>query len=220
MININRVTLSELLNDVKDNCICNGDILLHEALKSHTDGDINSILLELLAKTAIWVDPRVVGILMTEEKHGSTNENALWYFNVRRRRTGDPPKGKYSLGIKMDDNTDANLAYKKACGANSEIKFVNFEVCHIKSEICYDPEYHTSITHIVLVPKAIASLTDHLDKVKDSLSAISKFLYYNESPNCEIKGKWNVIELNEKELKMITKSISTRKKIKNQKNIE
>ena len=37
----------------------------------------------------------------------------------------------------------------------------NYAVCHVWPGTCYDERYHTSIANLILVPSAIAGLTDH-----------------------------------------------------------
>lgn len=36
-----------------------------------------------------------------------------------------------------------------------------FHVCHVWPGTCYDPRYHTSLANLVLLPAALAGLSDH-----------------------------------------------------------
>lgn len=81
-------------------------------------------------------------------------------------------QGKYQL----DDNVKAGLAIKTAIikGLPSWLKgsytdFEDYMACHIWDLTCYDYRYHTSVFNIVLLPKAIAGLSDHYQEVKELL---------------------------------------------------
>ena len=69
--------------------------------------------------------------------------------------------------VRLDDNSYANLATKNAMGQRKN--FVGFEACHIWPKSCYDVRYHTLVQNLVLLPRAIASLTDHDEHVKACL---------------------------------------------------
>jgi hypothetical protein len=64
----------------------------------------------------------------------------------------------------LDDNTYANYAIKQAIGC-SRNNLIGFEACHIWPGTCYDERYHTLVANLVLLPRALACLTDHYDPV-------------------------------------------------------
>ena len=69
-------------------------------------------------------------------------------------------RGELKDGIKLDDNSYANVALKRALGMH-RLNVTGFECCHIWPRTCYDPRYHTAIANLVLLPRALASMTDH-----------------------------------------------------------
>lgn len=118
-----------------------------DVLSSAIDDSIRHMLMELVARTSIWVPKEKV----TEEPV---------YPNVRRGRKED--KGREIEGIKIDDNTYANAAIKRAI--SKDIKFEDFEVCHIWPGTTYDERYHTLLQNLVMLPRALAALSDHLEE--------------------------------------------------------
>ncbi|HWQ55093.1 MAG TPA: hypothetical protein VN442_15505 [Bryobacteraceae bacterium] len=53
--------------------------------------------------------------------------------------------------------------------------FQNCAVCHIWPNSCYDERYHTCVANLVLLPSALASLTDFDPQVRaESLDGIEK----------------------------------------------
>ena len=90
-------------------------------------------------------------------------------------------------GIKLDDNTSANIAIKRAVlkgmtssygiPGKSQLLFGGFETCHIWDKTAYDEKYYSSLPNLVLIPRAIAGLTDHCDAVKDLLKYRSYDLF-------------------------------------------
>lgn len=63
-------------------------------------------------------------------------------------------------GVTLDDNTRANQAIKRAIGVSlNDIK--GFEACHLWPGTAYDVRYHTVIANLVLLPRALAVLSDH-----------------------------------------------------------
>ena len=95
------------------------------------------------------------------------------YPNVKRGRAKD--KGRIINDIRIDDNTYANRAMKEAISKG--IKFEDFEVCHIWPGTTYDERYHTLLQNLVLIPRALAGLTDHLDDVINMLKYRAWELY-------------------------------------------
>lgn len=141
------------------------DRLLEDALLKH------KIALDVLvAETAIWASPTVHQWLCE-------NGNGAKYPNRRRARTGrgEVRNGECN-GIRFDDNTYANNAIKWAVGIRrSEIK--GYEACHIWPGTCYDERYHTVIANLVLLPRALAGLTDHNQPIRALLQYRAYELY-------------------------------------------
>lgn len=137
----------------------------------------NNIHLSILvAETAIWANPNM-------------NEGTAWFPNTRRYRAGQGEKrGQIVDGVKLDDNTYANQAIKRAVGIPNNC-LVGFESCHIWPNTCYDPQYHTTIANLVLIPRAIAGLSDHDPEVQAVLQYRSYELYgwYPKGQQCPSK---------------------------------
>jgi len=143
-----------------------GSLLLAEALKRHK---INLNL--LVAETALWANPAVYKQLLKDNKSGA------WYPKCRRAKKGEK-KGEVVRGIRLDDNTYANSAIRTAIGIPPKNnKLIGFATCHIWHGTCYDEKYHTAIPNLVLLPAALASLTDHDDKIKAILQYRTFELY-------------------------------------------
>jgi len=129
---------------------------LNKALK-----DTNIDLGELIARTALFVSPETANYL----KENNENGEYSWRQNCKRKEASKGKKG-YVDDVYLDDNTIANGAIKKALGYESK-DFYEYEVCHIWYKSCYDIRYHTSIVNLVLIPRAIAGLSDFdIDIVK------------------------------------------------------
>lgn len=83
-----------------------------------------------------------------------------------------------SRDVIADDNTLANRAIKTAVLKSFELKFGSskysytyfrgYEACHIW-DLTDDRRYYASIANLVLIPRALAALTDHFQEVKDLL---------------------------------------------------
>ena len=145
----------------------NGQQLIKDACKL-----LNINLVDLVAATTIWAHPDSVNLLRSLH----VNPNALWKFNIRRhfhtetRRVISEVDGCY-----LDENTEANKAIKIVTGNIAEAG--TFHVCHIYEGSCYEKDYHLSIPNLVLIPKEIATLTDHDHNVKEALKYRSYELY-------------------------------------------
>lgn len=116
----------------------------------------------LVADTGLWTHPEVHRRLLA-------SGSAAMFPNVRRARPGQgEERGQVLEGIRLDDNSYANLAIKRALrldrgGAEG------FEACHIWPRTCYDPRYHTAVANLVLLPRALAGLTDHDPEIQAAL---------------------------------------------------
>jgi hypothetical protein len=143
----------------------NADTLLVEAMEKH-----NIHLSVLVAETAIWANPEVHRILIAENGTGS-----FFPYTRRLKKGKGEMKGAVVEGIRLDDNTYANRAIKQAIGAGRNAK--GFETCHIWPKSCYDERYHTVVANLVLIPRALASLSDHSKEISQSLQYRAFELY-------------------------------------------
>lgn len=121
---------------------------------------VEKALIDLIAETAIWVKPTKVS-------------QTPVYPHIRR---GAPKeKGQIINGIRIDDNTYANVALKKAISKSTN--FENYTVCHIWPGTTYDERYHTLLSNLVLIPRILAGLSDFCSSVVDVLKYRSWELY-------------------------------------------
>jgi hypothetical protein len=77
--------------------------------------------------------------------------------------------------VRFDDNSYANVAIKRATGLGKSAE--GFEACHIWPLTCYDERYHTAIANIVLLPRALAGLSDHAIEIQSALQYRAFELY-------------------------------------------
>lgn len=144
--------------------IFEADKLLQQALEKH------SIDLGLLiAETGLWASPAVHHHL--EKENGS----GAWRPNVRRARAGEVRRS-VTEGVLLDDNTFANTYIKAAIGL-SRGQVIGYETCHVWPLTCYHPAHHTTIANLVLLPRALAGVTDHNKQVRSVLQYRSYELY-------------------------------------------
>lgn len=145
----------------------NADEVLGSAAKKH-----GICLATLVAETAYWASPEWI-----------RSENmGLFYPDRRRAKKGNgEQKGQRVGEIRLDDNTYANYALKRALGGGRG-KWVGFEVCHIWPDSCYDERYHTHIANLVLLPRALAGLSDH-DKAIQAALMYRSYQYYGWYPD-------------------------------------
>lgn len=138
---------------------------LLEAVKRH-----NIHLSLLVADTCIWVNPEFHNRLVRD------TGSAAMFPKVRRARIGQGERrGQIVDGVRLDDNSYANLAIKRAAGLGKSA--VGFEACHIWPLTCYEERYHTAIANIVLLPRALAGLSDHATEVQTALQYRAFELY-------------------------------------------
>lgn len=143
--------------------------------------NFNLISCKLVAQSAIFcsreVFERVKNGELGSPKYGERNNEGAWYAHKYKRAHANENSGCEDSDVILDDNTYANHAIKYAICADlkkygisiSIDAFEGFEACHIWDETCYNKKYHTSVANIVLLPRSIASLTDHCDAVKKLL---------------------------------------------------
>jgi hypothetical protein len=138
--------------------------MLLEAVKKH-----QIHLAVLVAETGLWAHPDI------HTQRLRKTDSAASYPKIRRARGGETC-GQILNGIRLDDNTYANRAIKRALGLHhSEIE--GFEACHIWPLTCYDERYHTAIVNLVLLPRALAGLSDHDLEIQKSLQYRAYELY-------------------------------------------
>jgi hypothetical protein len=125
----------------------------------------------LVAETGLWAHPEVDQCLISQ------SGCAAMFPTVRRARTSKGEnRGQTIDGIRLDDNTYANMAIKRALGLDrSEVDV--FEACHIWPKTCYDQRFHTAIANLVLLPRALAGLSDHDPEIQASLQYHAFELY-------------------------------------------
>jgi hypothetical protein len=109
-------------------------------------------LSELVARCSVWAHPDVVADLSHSDR------NATWFIGTRRGRKGEKRNDVVDAEV-IDDNTMANTAIKLATVGGRHLH--GFHSCHVWSQTCYDPRYHTSIANLVLLPAPLAGLSDY-----------------------------------------------------------
>jgi hypothetical protein len=130
---------------------------------------LNCDLVSLVAETALWAPPEYIEQMLQERK------SVVMYPNIRRKKS-DEERSAVIDGIKVDDNVYANTAIKRALGINRK-EIEGYDTCHIWPDTCYDERFHTAIPNLVLLPSAIAGLSDFFDDVIRALKFHSFELY-------------------------------------------
>jgi hypothetical protein len=139
--------------------------LLSESVQRH---DIHLSL--LVADTGLWANSEFHHRLVRD------TGSAAMFPKVRRARIGQGEhRGQIHDGVRFDDNSYANVAIKRATGLGKSAE--GFEACHIWPLTCYDERYHTAIANIVLLPRALAGLSDHAVEIRTALQYRSFELY-------------------------------------------
>lgn len=125
----------------------------------------------LVAETGLWANPEVHTRIVRE------TGGAAMVPTCRRARTGQGERrGQVIDGIRLDDNTYANVALKRALGLH-RLQLEGFEVCHIWPRTCYDQRFHTAVANMVLLPRSLAALSDHDVEIQASLQYRAYELY-------------------------------------------
>lgn len=140
-----------------------GDEMLQAAARKH------AIQLGLLvAETALWAHPQV------HEQLWATNGTGAFYPLLRRYRAGEKD-GMVVAGERLDSNVYAREAIIGAVG----VRFVahSYHACHIWPDTCHDRRYYSVVANLVLLPSAIAGLSDHDPAVKAALQYRAYELY-------------------------------------------
>ncbi len=157
----------------------------------------DSLFCELVAKNALFASKEVVddvkaGKLGSNDNirnKGKNNDYASWDYmmhvrtnnrNLKNNSFPDSNSATCHLGKTVigDDNTIANLAIKNAVIESYKRKYKgiipdisllkDYEACHIW-DLPKDRRYYASIANLILLPRALAKLTDHNDAVKELL---------------------------------------------------
>ena len=143
----------------------------------------NTDVVALVAAAAVWANPLVHTELLTKNPLG------LWYPGLRRYRKGaGEKKGQVIGGVRLDDNTYANFALKNAL-PHGPRSYVNYSVCHIWTNSCYDDQCYTAIANLVLIPSPLMSLTDFHPELQHALQYRSWELYQWHPPRTAIPSK-------------------------------
>jgi hypothetical protein len=153
--------------------------VLLEAVERH-----NIHLSLLVADTGLWVNAEFHNRLVRD------TGSAAMFPGVRRARGKDERRGQIVGGVRLDDNSYANLAIKRAAGLDKSA--VGFEACHIWPLTCHDERYHTAIANIVLLPRALAGLSDHDIEIQKALQyrALELYRWYPEEKPQPVKPKF------------------------------
>jgi hypothetical protein len=166
------ISPSQEVIKVKPLTTFNADEILREAASS-----LNISLTDLVAAAALWVHPEIHRHLLKE------TGSAAWFPHIRRARPTNELRGQCIEGILLDDNTFANNAIKLSITGSKE-EFNGFETCHIWEKSCYDEKCHTALANLVLLPRSLASLSDHFKEVSAALQYRSWELYRWHPPGC------------------------------------
>ena len=163
-----------------------GKINAQVNLASVSIKNFDQIACKLVAQSAIFCSKEVFDKVKNGElgspKYKHRNDEGAWYAYKYRRANANEERGvndPNDITVILDDNTYANKAIKyaicedlKKYGISVSINDFSkneFEACHIWDETCYNKKYHTSLANLVLLPRSLASLTDHCDAVKKLL---------------------------------------------------
>lgn len=137
----------------------------------------------LVAETGLWANPEVHSRIVRD------TGGAAMVPKCRRARTAQGEKrGQVIDGIRLDDNTYANVALKRALGLH-RLQLEGFEVCHIWPRTCYDQRFHTAVANMVLLPRSLAALSDHDAEIQASLQyrAYEVYGWYPEGAAVPVK---------------------------------
>ncbi len=122
-------------------------------------------LRQLVACTAIFAPLKAVQAL--------PGPDHTMYPHVRRAKTSAGEKRGQRIGkVLLDDNTYPNRGFKTVlanCSGTPYHQWKNWTVCHIWPGTCYDTRYHTALPNLVMLPSAIAGLSDFYQPVLEDL---------------------------------------------------
>ena len=122
-----------------------------------------SYLPQLIARTSLWATREEYEACLAK---GSTAKEP----KIRRKKPGEARGYQNGVHLYLDSNNDPNSQMKSSLKKRGLIP-KGYETCHIWEGSCYDPRYHTCYANLVLLPRAVASLSDH----SESIRAILKY---------------------------------------------
>ena len=115
------------------------------------------LLAKLIAKTAIFATVEDFEEDKRQAKHP----------HIRRKHAHE--KQGWKGNEYLDDNTYPNAQMKAVAAKRYNLAPRGYTTCHIWEQTCYDTRYHTCIANLVLLPSAIASLSDFDKQIQDIL---------------------------------------------------
>lgn len=140
-----------------------------ENIQTNAAQKLNINFASLIALCAIWAPVEV---------HAAMHDGQGNYARVPncRRKRHFEPRGEVD-GIIYDDNTRPNTQMKSMARKYYGASLVDFTVCHVWPDTCYDVRYHTCYANLVCIPAAIHSLTDFDPHVEACLKYRAYELY-------------------------------------------
>ena len=165
-------SLSECHLHEKENTICklkrekNGkigeikrieEISAEKELENVLKSKERKLLAKLIAKTAIFATAEDFEEDKRQAKHP----------HIRRKHAHE--KRGWKGDEYLDDNTYPNAQMKAMAAKRYNLAPRSYTTCHIWEQTCYDTRYHTCIANLVLLPSAIASLSDFDKQIQDIL---------------------------------------------------
>ncbi|SEH83517.1 hypothetical protein [Akkermansia glycaniphila] len=145
-------------------------IFANEELEYHL-ANLNIDLLPLIARCSIWAPKELHESCLT--KNGCAAKSPM----IRRKRSNEKRGSTDIGGFRLDDNTYPNSQMKQCLKRYYGLDAEGYETCHIWNGTCYDARYHTAYANLVLLPRAIASLSDHNLLIQQTLRYRSFELY-------------------------------------------
>ena len=155
-----------------------------EQASTRIDNWGKSYLERIVARTAIWATKEDFDAYPDGVRHPRT----------RRRQKGDAkenhtlesdPKTKDVIVVTLDSNKKPNYMMKSMLRLRYGLEAEEYHTCHIWPGSCYDIHCHTSYANLVLIPSAIASLSDFDEKIMKTLQfhAYKLFKWFPHSKN-------------------------------------
>lgn len=136
-------------------CVDGNDLVAMAAVAQNMD------FAALVAMSSIWAPV---------EEHINCGRGAK-HPDTRRMKPSEERGFCHEKGLRLDSNSYPNAqmkaVLKKAYGI--ELTPGSFETCHVWPETCYDARYHTCFANLVMLPRSIAALSDHNERVQKVL---------------------------------------------------
>lgn len=133
----------------------------HEKLESAVQELSSNPFPFLIARTALWATA-------DEYKECLAKGHTAKAPHVRRKKANEVLGWDADEKIYLDSNCFPNSQMKASLKKRSIIP-IGYETCHIWEGTCYETEYHTCYANLVLLPRALASLSDHDENIRDIL---------------------------------------------------